>query len=222
MRTAKIRPDLSLQKQPFLLPPRRWGRFAKRPQRRRLYLGSLLGTRQWAIGQLDGLSVRRDLTSLRSLLWKLYLTHFPSRFPCGELSKGRSSSSCPANITVALLPPYSCFTENCNEISNKKVWTRLSKPIKRVGLYGNFKTKSQSLVIIFAATSSLAAKPQNATSEGNSPRRKRQPRSEHYTEIRITCTAKPVSEYRPTLIIDSYHSFTSFFSVFHLLLFCSV
>ena len=33
--------------------------------------------------------------------------------------------------------------------------------------------KSQSLLIIFAAVSSLAAKPQNSTSEGNSPRRKK-------------------------------------------------
>ena len=55
--------------------------------------------------------------------------------------------------------------------------------------------KSQSLVIIFAAASSPAAKIQNATSEGNSPRRKKQPRSEHCTEIWIARTAKPVSEY---------------------------
>ena len=54
--------------------------------------------------------------------------------------------------------------------------------------------KSQSLVIIFAAASSPAAKIQNATSEGNSPRRKKQPRSEHCTEIWIARTAKPVSE----------------------------
>ena len=33
--------------------------------------------------------------------------------------------------------------------------------------------KSQSLVIIFAAASSLGAKPQSSTSEGNSPRRKK-------------------------------------------------
>ena len=51
--------------------------------------------------------------SLRSILWKLYLTQFPSCFLCGEFSKSRSSSSCSANITQPLYRPYSCFTENC-------------------------------------------------------------------------------------------------------------
>ena len=38
---------------------------------------------------------------------------FQSRFQCGELSKGRSSSSYPANITQPLYRPYNCFIENC-------------------------------------------------------------------------------------------------------------
>ena len=77
------------------------------------------------------------------------------------------SSSCPANITRLF---STALTDALPRIVMKFPITRYERD-KDVSVCMEISKllKSQSLVIIFAAASSLAAKPQNSTSEGDSP-----------------------------------------------------
>ena len=95
--------------------------------------------------------------SLRSILWECTWPSFPLVSKCGELSKSRSSSSCSANITQPLYRPYSCFTENCKiyiETYERDCQSRWNVSVCMEILK---LSKSQCLVIISAAASSLAA-----------------------------------------------------------------